>query len=70
MAKINYTPYANHTDSELMREVCSRDEVTDLEIELMHRLEYWVEYAAALEERLEIDVHAKVATRYKEDAYA
>lgn len=66
--RINYTPYANHTDDELIREVCNRNEVSDLELELMHRLEYWMEYAAALGEQLEIDVKEKVNTKYLEVA--
>lgn len=61
--RINYTPYAHLTDEELVREVCTRAEPTDLELELMHRLEYWTEYAATLEEGI-----GCAPARYKEAA--
>ena len=34
-----YTPFANHTDDELLQEVARRDDATELEIELSLRLE-------------------------------
>lgn len=46
--KVNYTPFANHSDTELLREVWNREEVTDLELELAERLDYYIEYAATL----------------------
>lgn len=67
---MNYTPFAHLTDAELVREVCNKEDVTDLELELMHRLDYWMEYAAALGEHLHIDARTKVETRYKEDVHA
>ena len=36
---MNYTPYDKHTDEELVREVCNKENPTDLELELMRRLE-------------------------------
>lgn len=34
-----YTPYANHTDEELLLAAANKDDATDLEIELALRLE-------------------------------
>ena len=36
---INYTPFAHLTDDELIQEVCHKENPTDLELEMMHRLE-------------------------------
>lgn len=45
---MNYTPFAHLTDNELIREVCNKNDPTDLELELMERLTYWMEYADTL----------------------
>lgn len=65
-ACINYTPYANLTDNELLREVWNRGEASDLEIELAERLDYYIEYAATLMEESAPPVKA----RYKEEVAA
>ena len=36
---MDYTPYINYTDDELLRIVASKEDVTDLELELAQRLE-------------------------------
>jgi len=36
---MTYTPFDNHTNEELMREVCNKEDPTDLELALMERLE-------------------------------
>lgn len=53
------TPLANFTDEELMRMVCTKDNPTDLEIELMHRLEFAKDALCDGEEQ------CKHATKYK-----
>lgn len=45
---MNYTPYGTLTDNEVIREVCNKSDPTDLELELMERLTYWMEYAESL----------------------
>jgi hypothetical protein len=62
---MNYTPFGTLTDNELIREVCNKSDPTDLELELMERLTYWMEYAATVE--AEVGYHAprsKVETKY------
>lgn len=39
MSCVNYTPFAHLTDAEIMREVMNKQQPTDLEVELMLRLE-------------------------------
>lgn len=65
-ACIDYTPYANLTDNELLREVWNRGEASDLEIELAERLDYLIEYAATLLE----ESSPPVTVRYKEEVAA
>ena len=60
MINMNYTPYANTTDAELMTVVMNKADATPLEIELMLRLE-------RLHDELE-DWHNQPAAKYKEDA--
>lgn len=57
MASVNLTPFSHLTDDELVREVCAKQEVTDLELELMHRLEYLQSYTDTLREQLGIKLH-------------
>jgi len=67
--RTNYTPFANLTDNELLREVWNKEEVSDLEIELAERLDYYIEYAATLLEDMgdsALDMRAK--PKYKEAA--
>ena len=45
---MNYTPFGTLTDNELIREVCNKSDPTDLELELVERLTYWMEYAESL----------------------
>lgn len=65
---MNYTPYANHTDDELIREVCNKEEATQLELELMERLDYWIEYARTLEESAGVEHPFIPETKYLEAA--
>lgn len=74
---MNYTPFSHLTVDELIREVCNKEDPTDLELELMERLIYWTEYAQTLEESdvqlrfEEPELHqeqTRRATKYKEVA--
>lgn len=57
---MKYTPFDSHTNEELVREVCNKEEPTDLEIALMERFERaledvleWKSEALRLAEELE-----------------
>lgn len=49
---MNYTPFATLTDKELVAHVCTKKDPTDLELELMLRLERAQERTQELEERV------------------
>ena len=37
---MNYTPYARLTNEELVQEICTKPDVTDLELEAMQRIDH------------------------------
>lgn len=53
---MEHTPYANHTDKELVAVVCNKEDPTDLELELMQRLENALADAASWKEEYENNV--------------
>lgn len=74
---MNYTPYSHLTVDELIREVCNKEDATDLELELVERLVYWTEYAQTLEgedntgHSKDFELHqaqSRRETKYKEEA--
>lgn len=63
-----YTGLENTTDEELIRMVCNKDDATALEIELMNRLDYYIEYIQTLESKGITGFRIKPKTRYVEAA--
>ena len=58
-----YTPYAHLTDNELLHEVWSREETTDMELELAERLDLKVGFSESLAELLHQCDSTRAATR-------
>ena len=50
---MSYTPYATLTDKELITVVCTKENPTDLELELMQRMEFLKDRVVELEETVE-----------------
>lgn len=46
----SYLPYSGYTDEELCRALYTRDDLTDLELELSHRLEKVLDFVRDMEE--------------------
>lgn len=65
---MNYTPYGTLTDNEVIREVCNKSDPTDLELELMERLTYWMEYAETLMGDADKCLHSAPDNKYAEAA--
>jgi len=49
---MTYLPFANYTDEEVLRTLLTQDTLSDLELELAHRLERATDRIAELEEEL------------------
>jgi hypothetical protein len=49
---MSYLPFASYTDQEVLRTLLTMDGLTDLELELAHRLEKALDLVAELEDEL------------------